>query len=203
MLGAAARYDECSPLHRLIWKIFENKQGRSDDAVGREIRKLFLRHELRGANGEKHRKIMFHDLMPKMLASSPKNIPIAAFRKPSSPFRILLEKLGPNVCFASGYEEGTPLHLIAKNGFDDRSMRIQVILAQQLIDAGAFVNSNKLPSYGHSTPLHVACSSSGCINLDLIKVLLDNGGVRCRDSYYARQSVCHTVTHPSPSLCET
>lgn len=195
MLKAAAKYDEYSPLHRLIWKMFENKAGKGDDAVLREMRKLFLRPELRGARAEIIRKTLLFDLIPKML-SSPRSIPIELFHKRSSPFLILLGKLGPNVC--SDSHEGvtsTPLHWIADKGYNVRSMQIQVILAQQLIDAGAFVNKKSLQ--GQFTPLHKASTSWGIVNLDLIKLLLDHGGVRCRDPYYASQYDCQSYSHSS------
>jgi len=121
---------------------------------------------------------MFFDLIPKILTSS-KKIPLESFRKPSSPFLILLDKLGPNVSSDThGGVTSTPLHWIAEIGFDYRSMQLQTLLTQQLIDAGAFVNKKSLNG-GNFTPLHKACASQHIVNLDMIKLLLDNGAVSC------------------------
>ena len=54
-------------------------------------------------------------------------------------------------------------------------MERQVIIARQLIEAGANVNAVNGPALGKNSPLHNACFSGHCTNLDLIKLFLDHG----------------------------
>jgi ankyrin repeat protein len=51
----------------------------------------------------------------------------------------------------------------------------QCILAKQLIEVGANVNARAQCCLKKSTPLHAACWSGHCTNLDLIQLLLDHG----------------------------
>ena len=60
-------------------------------------------------------------------------------------------------------------------------MERQVIIARQLIEAGADVNALNGPALGKNSPLHNACFSGRCTNLDLIKLFLDHP--LCRNTY--------------------
>ena len=54
-------------------------------------------------------------------------------------------------------------------------MERQVIIAKQLIEAGADVNAVNASGLGENSPLHNACFSGRCTNLELIKLFLDHG----------------------------
>ena len=55
------------------------------------------------------------------------------------------------------------------------SHQVQVILGQQLLDAGANVNAKAGEGLGNVTPLHRACHSATVINLGFIRLLLEHG----------------------------
>jgi hypothetical protein len=57
----------------------------------------------------------------------------------------------------------------------EHTVKNQYILAKQLIEAGANVNARAQCGQNKSTPLHGACCSANCTNLDFIQLLLDHG----------------------------
>ena len=102
--------------------------------------------------------------------------------QPTSPVLVLLESgVDPN--FLSHPRGGPPddsssrpLHmLVGCTAPNVDVMERQVIIARQLIEAGADVNAVNGPALGKNSPLHNACSSARCTNLGLIKLFLDHG----------------------------
>jgi hypothetical protein len=104
---------------------------------------------------------------------------------PNSPLLVMLQFVDPNelsgVEDASLLEGGyprpreTPLfHLVdLAHCFDYATHKNQLILAKQLIQHGANVNTLSFP-HG-KTPLHNACYGAVVTNLDLIELLLEEG----------------------------
>lgn len=103
------------------------------------------------------------------LPTSPMTIALASHVDPSA-------VSSPSEGVSDG-EGSTPLHWIAESADGSRktSMKNQMLLGQQLIDAGANVNARAERGLGKVTPLHRACHSAVTTNIDFIKLLLANG----------------------------
>ena len=102
--------------------------------------------------------------------------------QPTSPIVVLLESgVDPNALshpWGGPPDEGSsrPLHLLIDMTAPNMDlMERQVIIAKQLIEAGADVNAVNAPGQGRNSPLHNACFSGECTNLELIKLFLDHG----------------------------
>ena len=155
-----------------MWKLFENTRGNTDEYIIREMKLLFMKPEFR--NSENNRKNFVFALIPKLICSSAEMV-----SRPTSPFLLLLDKVGPNVASPPNDDLSTPLHHLAEHAYNVRSMNCQLVLAQQLMDKGAamFVNQKAGAKHRECTPLHYACGSANVTNLDYIKLLLDHGAV--------------------------
>jgi hypothetical protein len=93
---------------------------------------------------------------------------------PNSPLLVMLQLVDPNVLFGEGGGvEDAPLHFLANlaDPSDYSTHENQLILAKQLIEHGANVNTVSTP-YGY-TPLHTACHSDVVTNLDFVELLLE------------------------------
>ena len=160
----AAGFEDRSPAHRRIWQLFENKSNKSEAAVIREMKKVFL-HIPRPERVE-----FMLALLPKLVCA-----PTKVIRKPTSPLVVLLDDVDPNA--VSSEQSVTALLYLAECSAGDlNSMENQVVLGQQLLDAGA--NVNKRAGAQRLYPLHTALHSENITNLDYIKLLLDHGAVR-------------------------
>jgi hypothetical protein len=101
---------------------------------------------------------------------------------PNSPLFVLLQFVDPNVLsgdrnspLQEGETRATPLHYLA-NHADTRDFsthKNQLILAKQLIEHGANVNTVSIPL--GETLLHHACYGGSVTNLDSIELLLKEG----------------------------
>jgi hypothetical protein len=101
---------------------------------------------------------------------------------PNSPLLVLLQFLDPNVLsgdegtpLAQGEVRTTALHYLADlaDPFDYSTHKNQLILAKQLVERGADVNTVSRPK--RDTPLHKACSAVNVTNLDFVQYLLEVG----------------------------
>ena len=99
-----------------------------------------------------------------------------------SPLKVALQFVDASVmsCPGPNMDDGrgsTPLHWLAEmsNPSQEHTIENQCILAKQLIEAGANVNARAQRGLHNRAPLHDACSSHNCTNLDFIQLLLDHG----------------------------
>jgi hypothetical protein len=100
---------------------------------------------------------------------------------PNSPLLVILQFVNPNtlagrehVVPSRGYVS-TPLHHVANlaDPFDYSTHKKQLIIAQQLIEHGASVNTASIPQ--GLTPLHDSCFLGVVTNLDYVELLLEAG----------------------------
>jgi len=80
------------------------------------------------------------------------------------------------------------------------SHQVQVVLGQQLLDAGAEVNAQAGEGLGKVTPLHRACHSATVINLDFIRLLLEHGAnPNARSVPKGETPLMHTLENSMPA----
>jgi hypothetical protein len=164
---------ECDPRARRFLDLFIESQGDPDhnhDTV-RKMKKI-LRKESRF---NRH-TILFNYLTILM------QLPSEMLKLPTSPLKVALQSVDASVmsCPRLNMDDGngsTPLHWLAYMGdtSQEHTLENQCILAKQLIEAGANVNSRAQRGFKKITPLYNACNSANCTNLDFIQLLLDNG----------------------------
>jgi hypothetical protein len=96
---------------------------------------------------------------------------------PTSPLKVVLQFVDASVLSSDDGGGATPLHWLANmsDPSKEHTLENQCILAKQLIEAGANVNARAQHAWHKGTPLHIACSSYNCTNLDFIQLLLDHG----------------------------
>jgi hypothetical protein len=94
---------------------------------------------------------------------------------PNSPLIVLIQCVDPNMLYGDEETTVTPLHHLADmaDPFDYSIHENQLILAKQLIDHGANVNTKSIPQ--GVTPLHKACFAENVTNLDIVELLLNAG----------------------------
>jgi hypothetical protein len=171
-LAKLALSDCDNPRARRFFDLFFKSQGDTDhtDTV-RKMKNILLK-ECRY-----NREVtMFRSL--NLLSQLPSEM----LKLPTSPLKVSLQSVdasamsspGPNMDDGKGC---TPLHCLAEmsNPSKDHVLENQCILAMQLIGAGANVNARAQRNLFKMTPLHVACFSGYCTNLDYIQLLLDHG----------------------------
>lgn len=106
---------------------------------------------------------------------------------------------------APTFPGSTALHWLAelaRPDSDDVSyfMDNQVLILQQFIDSGRLdINTRAGPGLFSQTALHIACQSKIFVNLDFIKLLIDNGAVRVAYSLFVVVSLF--LSNLSPSVC--
>lgn len=163
----ASGFEDRSPVHRKIWSIFLNKANKSEAAVIREMKKIY-------ANVSRPERIEFVLVLLQKLVCSPKKM----IQKITSPLLVLLDDdhlCDPNAVSSDASGNYTALlYLPECNAGDVTSMENQVVLAQQLVEAGARVNK-RAGGKERLYPLHRACDSKRITNLDYIQFLLDHG----------------------------
>ncbi len=105
-------------------------------------------------------------LWTNFLAPLPSNM----LKLPMSPLKVSLQCVDASVMSNDDGNGSTPLHWLAElsDPSQEHTLDNQCILAKQLIKAGANVNARAQRCVKRMTPLHGACSSSNCTNLDLI-----------------------------------
>jgi hypothetical protein len=101
-------------------------------------------------------------------------LPSEMLKLPTSPLKVALQCVGPNMDDGVG---ATALYYLAmvSDPSKEHTLGNQCILAKQLIKAGANVNAHAQHAWNNRTPLLIACSSRNCTNLDFIQLLLDHG----------------------------
>ncbi len=94
---------------------------------------------------------------------------------PNSPLLVLLQIVDPSVLLGNEGTSDTPLHCLAllADPFEKSTHVNQLMIAKQLIEHGANVNSVSIPL--GATPLHEACFWGNVTNLDFVELLLEAG----------------------------
>lgn len=154
-----------------FYKLFLS--GDSSDATYNKMKKLLMKQPM-----WQREMIKFQSLS--ILMQSPKEMALLR----TSPLQVALDcGCDPNYLsrprpeFPRDNQGSTALHWLAEmadpNSYE--SHEIQVILGQQLLDAGANVNATTEIGLGKVTPLHRACHSAIVTNLSFIRLLLEHG----------------------------
>jgi hypothetical protein len=163
---------ECDPRLRRLFDLFFESQGDTDHTATVRKMKAILLKESR-FNRE---AILFNFLY--ILSQLPSKM----LKLPTSPLKVALQFVDASVmsCPGPNMHDGrrsTPLHWLAElsDPSKEHTLENQCILAKQLIEAGANVNARTQRCLYKITPLHNACWSGICTNLDLIQLLLDHG----------------------------
>jgi hypothetical protein len=163
---------DCGPTARRFFALFFESKGHTDhtDTV-RKMEKILLKE-----SRYERQVILFRSL------SILWQLPSEMLKLPTSPLKVALQFVdasvmscpGPNMDDGRGY---TPLHRLANmsDPSEEDTLENQCILAKQLIEAGANVNARAQRGLKKITPLHNACWSGICTNLDFIQLLLDHG----------------------------
>jgi hypothetical protein len=114
---------------------------------------------------------------------------------PNSPLLVLLQLVGPNLLFGAVETSPTLLHLLADlaDPFDISTHVNQLILAKQLIERGANVNTAAIPQ--GMTPLHRACYAGVVTNLDFLEFLLKAGADSKAQNYMGLIPLMCTLPH--------
>jgi hypothetical protein len=113
---------------------------------------------------------------------------------PNSPLLVMLQLVNPNVLI--GNEDQPSLYQLAElaDPSDYSTHKNQVILAKQLIEHGA--NVNTVFTEG-KTPLHIACYWVNVTNLDFVQLLLKKGAdPNFQDSLGLTPLLCTTPNAP-------
>jgi hypothetical protein len=163
---------ECGPRARRFFDLFFESKGDTDHTdIVRKMKKI-----LREKSRFNRQAILFRSL------SILSQLPSEMLKLPTSPLKVALQFVdasvmsspGPNLDDGRGY---TPLHYLAQlsKPSKEHAVENQIILAKQLIEAGADVNARAQRGWKKITPLHTACGSGSCTNLDYIQLLLDHG----------------------------
>ncbi len=97
-------------------------------------------------------------------------LPSKMLKLPTSPLKVSLQCVDASVMSNDDGNGSTPLHWLAElnDPSQEHKLENQCILAKQLIATGANVNARAQRCVKRMTPLHGACRSSNCTNLDLI-----------------------------------
>jgi hypothetical protein len=162
----------CTPRVRRFFGLFLESKGDTDHTDTVRKMKTILLKESRSSR----RDILFRSL------SILSELPSKMLKLPTSPLKVVLESVDASImsCPGPNMDDGrgaTPLHWLARMSDPNKEQALekQCILAKQLIEAGANVNARAQHNLGKITPLHHACFSGNCTNLDFIQLLLDHG----------------------------
>jgi hypothetical protein len=163
---------ECGPRERRFFDLFLDTQGDTDHAdTVRKMMNILLKEPCYNRQA-----ILFRSLF--VLSQ----LPSETLKLPTSPLKVALQVVDASVmsCLGPNMDDGrgaTPLHWLGETSdpSKEQTLENQCILAKQLIEAGANVNARAQRNLGKITPLHIACFSGNCTNLDYIQLLLDHG----------------------------
>jgi hypothetical protein len=149
---------------KLFFKLFEESTFEGSRAAARKMKNMAKRHTKRN-----QRFLLFHSLYILIRSKS------EMLSWPNSPLLVLLQFVDPSVMFGNEELSGTPLHHLADlaDPFDYTTHVNQFILAKQIIERGANVNTVSIPQ--GITPLHAACFANNVTNLDFVELLLEKG----------------------------
>jgi hypothetical protein len=162
----------CTPRVRRFFDLFFETQGDTDhtDTV-RKMKRILLKESRYNRQDVLFRSLFILSELPsKMLKLS------------TSPLKVALQVVDASIisCPGPNMDDGrgaTPLYWLAQlsDPSKEDTLENQCILAKQLIEAGANVNAPAQRGLLKATPLHGACSSGTCTNLNYIQLLLDHG----------------------------
>jgi hypothetical protein len=165
---------DCGPRAKRFFDLFFETLGDTDhtDTV-RKMKSILLK-----VNRFNRQVILFRSLS--ILSQL---TPSKILKLPTSPLKVALQcgvDASVMSCPGKNMDDGTgftPLHWVAEmsDPSKEHTLKNQCILAKQLIEAGANVNARAQRLMTKITPLHCACSSKNCTNLDFIQLLLDHG----------------------------
>jgi hypothetical protein len=162
----------CTPRVRRFFDLFFESKGDTDHTETVQKMKKILLKESR----YNRQVILFRSLT--ILSQLPSEM----LKLPTSPLKVALQFVDASImsCPGPNMDDGrgaTPLHCLAQMGdpSEEDTLENQCILAKQLIEAGANVNARAQRGLKKITPLHTACFSANCTNLDYIQLLLDHG----------------------------
>jgi hypothetical protein len=163
---------ECGPRARRFFDLFFETQGDTDHTdTARKMKKVLLKESRFNRQG-----ILFRSL------SILSQLPSERLKLPTSPLKVALQYADTSVmsCPGPNMDDGrgsTPLHWLTETSdpSKEHTLENQYIIAKQLIKAGANVNARAQRCLYEITPLHNACFTGHCTNLDFIQLLLDHG----------------------------
>jgi hypothetical protein len=114
---------------------------------------------------------------------------------PNSPLLVLLQLVDPSELFGEEGKSFTPLHELAAlaNPSDYSTHERQLILAKQLIELGANINTVSIPE--DITPLHKACHWANVTNLDFVELLLEEGADPNAPDRLGNIPLVYTIPH--------
>jgi hypothetical protein len=160
---------ECeNPRAQRFFDLFFESQGDTDHAdTVRKMKKILLKE-----SRFNRQVILFRSLA--ILSQLPSS---EMLKLPTSPLKVALQFVDASVMSTDDGRGSTPLHYLAQisDPSKEHTLENQCILAKQLIEAGANVNARAQRGLMKITPLHAACWSGNCTNLDFIQLLLDHG----------------------------
>jgi hypothetical protein len=137
---------------KLFFKLFEESTSgfEGSRAAARKMKKIAKRQ-----TKNKQKFLLFHSVVFLVWTDS------EMLSWPNSPLLVMLQVVSPNVLTPSqqGQSNFTPLHHLADlaDYSDYVTHENQLILAKQLIEHGANVNTVSSPDVDGETPLHKAC----------------------------------------------
>jgi hypothetical protein len=146
-----------------FFKLFRESTFEGSRAAAVEMKKIVKRQT---KQNQKH--WLLHSLLFLIRSDSEKLF------WPNSPLLVMLQFVDPNAMFTDNELRVTPLHQLVflADPFDYSTHKKQLILANQLIEHGANVNT---VSSTDETPLHSACHGGAVTNLDFVEFLLEEG----------------------------
>jgi hypothetical protein len=170
---------------KLFFKLFEESTLEGSRAAARKMRKIAERLK------KKYQEFLLIHSLHFLIRFS--NSEMLSW--PNSPLLVLLQYVDPSVLLGDEETSTNLLHQLADlaDPFDYSTHEKQLILAKQIIDNGANVNTGSVPH--DMTPLHRACYSGVLTNLDFVELLLEKGADPNAQDHQGRTSLMYTTTY--------